>query len=215
MESSVWQLSTDILNRADNRAQFEAILRPERRLRLAQLQKEEDRLRCITAGLLFQLVMTEYGIDAKTVELLFSKHGKPSVKNGGIHFNLSHSGNCVLMAVSEQPVGVDVEKRRSLDVGSLKRSGWLQESELDGGKTPVELWVQKEAVLKMLDAPIYELRNIRIDEVTSEISFHNAPIAATVQSFSPSQDYWAALCVQAKPSKWSLLNAEILMGNSI
>ena len=42
-----------------------------------------------------------------------SDHGRPFVRNAGIEFSVSSSGPIAAIAVSDQPVGVDIEQPRS------------------------------------------------------------------------------------------------------
>jgi phosphopantetheinyl transferase len=47
----------------------------------------------------------------EAVRLVTGEHGKPELAGGGLHFNLSHSGDVGLVAVArERAVGVDVER---------------------------------------------------------------------------------------------------------
>jgi 4'-phosphopantetheinyl transferase len=51
------------------------------------------------------------GKAAAEIEIVPGEHGKPRLARGGLEFNLSHSGELALVAVSPtRPVGVDVEK---------------------------------------------------------------------------------------------------------
>jgi 4'-phosphopantetheinyl transferase len=51
------------------------------------------------------------GDAAAGMKIVRSEHGKPRLAQGGLEFNLSHSGEVALIAVSQtRPVGVDVER---------------------------------------------------------------------------------------------------------
>ena len=67
-------------------------------------------------------------------------------------FSISHSGGAVAVAVSGQPVGVDVE-RCGHELGQGFASRMLTERELaslcEGSDAVLELWCRKEAIFKM------------------------------------------------------------------
>ena len=86
---------------------------PERARQAARFAREEDRLRSLAAGLLLQDVLG-------ACTILFGAHGKPYVPDGP-HFNLSHYGDYVLLAVDAHPVGVDLEKHAERDFAALAR----------------------------------------------------------------------------------------------
>lgn len=85
--------------------------------------------------------------------------GKPEPEGfNGIHFNISHSGNWVVVAVSDVAVGVDVEKIRKVPEGVANR--FFSESEKkmlnDAGDDETKadifftLWTLKESFLKAI-----------------------------------------------------------------
>ena len=53
-------------------------------------------------------------------DLSYNENRKPFLKNHPIHFNLSHSHECAILAMSEKPIGIDIEKiRDTLDVSKI------------------------------------------------------------------------------------------------
>lgn len=93
-------------------------------------------------------------------------HGKPALP-GGPHFNLSHSGERAVLAVSAgAEVGVDVERVRSVGPGVAERimspaelAAWRDASDPD--RFLIEVWVRKEAVVKATGEGITrELRSL-------------------------------------------------------
>ena len=79
-----------------------ALLPEERREKALRIRREEARLRSIGASLLLR---------AAGIEPPFAcgEHGKPYIP-GGPHFSLTHSGTLAALAVSDTPVGLDIEK---------------------------------------------------------------------------------------------------------
>ena len=93
-----------------------------------------------------------------TIELVKSEKGKPYLKDhNNIHFNLSHSGNWVVMVLHDKPVGVDVENVREVDYRIAQRFFSKEEyAELDlleglaKRRLFFRLWTLKESYLKFL-----------------------------------------------------------------
>ena len=77
----------------------------------------ENKRRLFSAGrLALREILSRYTcVSAKKMKFLYSHHGKPSIdpsiSNHPVQFNLSHSGNKMLLALSHAlPVGIDIEK---------------------------------------------------------------------------------------------------------
>lgn len=87
-----------------------------------------------------------------------SEYGKPYLLNReGLHFNLTHSGMWVAAAFDEQPVGIDIEEIREIDLDIAQRYFSGQEHRDLMGKSPGEriayfydLWTLKESYIKAL-----------------------------------------------------------------
>lgn len=85
--------------------------------------------------------------------------GKPHPEGiNGIHFNVSHSGEWVVVAVSDHTVGVDVERIRKVPEGVAERffsepeKQWLFSSPDESEKAHrfFTLWTLKESFLKAI-----------------------------------------------------------------
>lgn len=85
-----------------------------------------------------------------------SKHGKPYFSpNRGIHFNLSHSGQYIVCALCNKPVGIDVERKRKADLRIAERyftpteRHWILGAVGDEqNQRFITMWTIKEAYLK-------------------------------------------------------------------
>ncbi len=93
-----------------------------------------------------------YKIDAT---ILYNHYGKPVVKDyNDIHFNITHSGDYIICAVSDYPIGIDLEKIEEIEVLDLAKSYFTKEEyqqllkEINPINKFFELWTIKESYLK-------------------------------------------------------------------
>lgn len=124
----------------------------ERKKKILSCKQKQKRLQCLGAGLLLNMVLSRYGILSETV--CVDSNGKPIVD--GIYFNLSHSGDLVICAVSEKPVGCDIEKIKDAPKQVAERSftdaekEYLQQFSGDAyNREFFRIWTEKESYLKM------------------------------------------------------------------
>lgn len=91
----------------------------------------------------------EIPLPPKTTE---NPNGKPYLAHGGLYFNLSHSGDYAALVLSDEEVGVDIEKLEPPKIAVAKR--FFSKPEYDWlAKHPMnfyELWVLKESYVKAL-----------------------------------------------------------------
>jgi len=125
------------------------LLDESRKNRVYRYRRAEDQARCLTAGLMLRSVFGK-----KTVESITSSQlGKPYLPDGP-GFNLSHSGNKVVLLVGEQAVGVDVEYMTPFSwtvakkVFTAAEQTWLRQHAQDDSF--FRLWTGKEAIMKAL-----------------------------------------------------------------
>src|SRR6185436_10109787 len=105
------------------------------------------------------------GLAPCEVPITVTESGKPVVSKD-LHFNVSHSGDLIALAVcTERAVGIDVERRRHVARVDALIGRWLTASEqrevtrlLHGGASEsdafLRIWSAKEARLKALGVGI-------------------------------------------------------------
>lgn len=122
------------------------LLTPERRARMERYLKPEDRARCLAAGLLLRMALGEC-----VLALRENTQGKPYLPHGPC-FNLSHSGEYVILGVSDHEIGVDIERIAPFDNRVARRCytdeelAWLYAQ--SGADAFYRLWTAKESVMK-------------------------------------------------------------------
>lgn len=134
-------------------------LSDQRREKAARLKQPQDRVRCLCAGMALDAALQTVGLCEKQAVIALGEHGKPYLaEHPRWHFSLSHSGEWAVCALSDAPIGVDVERYRPLSYLALSRRYFtLAETEQlhECGDEEREalffrLWTEKESVLKAI-----------------------------------------------------------------
>ena len=178
---------------------LERLLSPEERERGARFRFERDRRRAVVAWGLLRLTLGELvGRDPGALRFVRNRYGKPHLP-GGPSFNLSHSGEHILVAVAEQGrVGVDVEVVRPLDdledlaVRTFAADEGRAVTARPAGERPAAFfrtWTLKEAFVKALGGGL----SVPLDAFS--VSLREDGGHALVRSALPGED----------PRGWSLV----------
>lgn len=102
----------------------------------------------------------------KDIQVSRGDRGKPYVRNRqGIFFNVSHSHGCVVCAVYDKPVGIDVEKIRDINWESIAQHAFTKREleflylkpEEDRQRYFYEIWTAKESFLKLKGGGIFDM----------------------------------------------------------
>jgi 4'-phosphopantetheinyl transferase len=120
---------------------------------------ERDRLAFVVGrGLLRQLLSRVTSMPPDQLKFVQNSFGKPSLPSQGVHFNLSHSSDIVLIAMAaDGELGVDVERIRHLENFVQISHDFFSPSEVRELRRMPEsqaqsafyaCWTRKEAILK-------------------------------------------------------------------
>lgn len=134
----------------------EQALSEYRRDKLSRLKNERAYREGLSAELLLnRAVRTVSPETALPLDIIAGEFGKPELRDGSIHFSLSHSGGRVLCALSDSPVGADIQRQTEARLSLARR--FFTESEyrsllnaVDKDYAFTRLWCLKESYIKML-----------------------------------------------------------------
>jgi 4'-phosphopantetheinyl transferase len=122
--------------------------------------KEQDRdYYILNYGVLRLLLSYHAHCNPQEIQIRRNKYGKPYVNHFRLHFNISHTNNLLVIAIANQPVGVDIEYLdATFDFQQLIErvlsTSERQKLEHTHANRKLDLffkyWTSKEALLKFL-----------------------------------------------------------------
>ena len=126
---------------------------------------DDDKLRSVIAAFLVKKFV-------KCEELKYNEYGKPYATNGKF-FNISHSGNFVVLGVSDYEIGVDVEAILKKDMSFLDNI--FNPDELD--KADLEekylMWCNKESLTKCIGRGLRDIKEAPAKPLNGKRTYDN------------------------------------------
>jgi 4'-phosphopantetheinyl transferase len=137
-------------------------------------RQKKDREHIAGLNLCKEMISKYFG--EENPEFSVNDFGKPYVNKDGIFFNISHSKGRVACAVSDTPVGLDIEKvteKNDTDIKNFAKRYFVEneifalERENYSSVAFYEIWTRKEAYSKMLGSALS--KNFKIDTTALDI----------------------------------------------
>ncbi len=123
---------------------------PERKKRIDAFKVTSGKYQCLCAGMLLMVSLKQEGISNYRIRT--GQGGKPYIEGGEVFFNISHSEERAVIALSDEEVGVDIEKIRHFKDGlsdyvfdEREKSYRDQEPE---DEICTQMWTCKESIMK-------------------------------------------------------------------
>ncbi len=148
-------------------------LTPSRKAHIDSMKIQEDRKRSLMATYLLQRLLMQYGLS--DIEIETDEKGKPYITNKNLYISISHSKEAVACAVSETPVGIDIQIIKPVTEKLINFVSTKEEREYiitsktnfvqgladeDTSKRFFSVWTAKEAFYKKNCGEIKNLRSI-------------------------------------------------------
>lgn len=132
-----------------------SLLPEERRKKAEGYAFKQDKYLSAAAGYALYVALNERGINYSSAKRMTGENGKPYIEGGKTYFNLSHSGNIALCAVSDNEVGADVQEIKPLkrDISARvltdnEAAALRALSENEKTDFLFKIWTEKESVMK-------------------------------------------------------------------
>jgi len=149
-------------------------LSPSRKEHILRLRRQEDRARSLAGELLARELLQKLGITGATLHR--AANGQPWLTGCEKHISIAHCDQKVACAVSEDPVGIDIERIRPIKrqllrhvcveeearyvLGEYEGEDLLQQPEVL--QRFFEIWTGKEAYFKKQGTGITDLKAVNI-----------------------------------------------------
>lgn len=145
-----------------------SFVREDSRERINGIKNRRSAQRSLVGELLAKVALNRV-LSLPPDKLVFARgrYGKPYLANcPEAHFNISHSGDYIVCAVFDAPVGIDIQKTEEIDFsGVAKRAFTPAEAEVfalapkgEEKRAFYEIWTKKESHIKFLGTGARDLR---------------------------------------------------------
>lgn len=117
-----------------------------------------------------ELLSKQFNKNFDEITIYKNDRGKPYCEHG-VFFSISHSGNFIVIAFSENEIGVDIEYKRKINPKLLYKCfnecdfDLVDKSNFDNSF--LKLWTTKEAYFKLIGTGITNLKSIDVSEINS------------------------------------------------
>ena len=153
---------------ADDYEKWYALMSKDKQLCVDRFRFVDDKKRTVAGEMLARKAIAEWcSVTPESIVFGTQEYGKPYAKGLPVEFNISHSGDMVVCAVDDNPIAIDIEKIRPIDLTVSKRICTDDELIYLFGYTPTEqdfayttdheiltrffeLWTDKEAYGKCI-----------------------------------------------------------------
>ena len=152
-------------------------LSPSRKTYIDSLHREKDKLRSLTAEFLIYRILQEH-YDLHGCKLHRRENGEPYLTGCSLSVSISHCGEKIACAVSREPVGIDLERIRPVDLKLCRHVCTAEEKAYVLGDYPenlgeecgdpdvlrrfFEIWTAKEAYFKKRGTGITGLKSVNV-----------------------------------------------------
>ncbi len=130
---------------------LESKLSKERWENIRHYRRYEDKKRSIYSEMLVKYAVYNSKSPIEKIQFEENNYGKPRVKGWNLNYNVSHSGNYVVLAINNKDIGIDIQEKFEIDFGVLQ---FFHKSEQKAIQKDPSLfftfWALKESFLKYL-----------------------------------------------------------------
>ncbi len=169
-----------------------SLMSTEKKKRVDGFRFTDDKKRSVCGEMLARIMISDWcGVPPESIVFSITEHGKPIAADLAIHFNISHSGDIVVCAVDDDPVGIDVEKLKKYNPSVAQLIFTSEEVRIiEKNENPsekfIQIWTTKEAYAKFVGTGL------------SDTDF-KASILGKISQFK-FRDYYISICQTEQPT---------------
>lgn len=143
------------------------LMTQDKKERVNRYRFVDDKKRTVAGEILARQMISQWcQVEETFITFSGNQYGKPYAIDLPVHFNISHSSNLVVCAIDDNPVGIDVELIREIDLSIARRVCTKHELEyVYSGqfyKRFFRVWTLKEAYFKCAGTGITEFKEVDV-----------------------------------------------------
>ena len=160
-----------------------SLMNKEKQQKVLAYKNKKDQMRTVAGEMLARRMISKHcNVVPEDIYFETGCYGKPNAKHLNVEFNISHSEEVVVCAISDKPVGIDVEMIRPIGTNILRKLctdidlKYILGSDRVSINIPnnfddqqlhrfYEVWTAKEAYFKCIGTGIKNLKSISMDEL--------------------------------------------------
>ncbi len=180
------------------------LMNEEHKNRVDSFRSEDDRKRSVAGEMLARKAVSEIcNIPPESIIFGRTQYGKPYVLNADAQFNISHAEDVVICATDKEPVGIDIEKIRPVNLRTAKKVFTVNEIKYLFGHTPEENEFRETAETEILDR-FFELwtKKEAVGKCAGHGLFHEENYDNyKIETFRVYEDYIVSVCQKKKTTE--------------
>lgn len=152
-----------------------------------------------------KIFYTYYGYDVQDNNILVSNLGKPFLDSNKYYFNISHSGEYVIFAVSDDEIGIDIQKMDEINLKISERFFSPYEDKFIKEYNSFErfyiIWTIKEAYIKYIGQGLNKtLNSFTVLHHNDNYYIYDSYLRSdiVISSFDWGKDYRISMCSKYK-----------------
>ena len=219
----VWRIKiSSNLEFIDN---FFRVLMYDEILRANRYVQKKDRLRFVISRGALRYLLSQYtNLSPTSIKFVVSTNKKPCVLQQNLKYNVSHSGDWVLIAISNSEVGVDTEEMdpmfryKEILADNFNRDEINYIAHQDSVNSFFLLWTRKEALTKATAIGLDD--NLKyIPSLTGDHEINSSLLSSSknwhLNSFKPDEQNMASVATETTPGQikyWDINLEKLLTG---
>lgn len=142
------------------------IVKKTKQNKVNKIENIDSKQRSLLGEALFIKLLKENGFSYRKIVVYRNKYGKPMIKNNLLYFNISHSFDYSICAISDAKIGIDIEKIRKVDIrvinqfASSNESKYIIERDENIYKRLFEIYTLKESYFKCYGTNLNNIKNV-------------------------------------------------------
>ncbi|MDS0524593.1 4'-phosphopantetheinyl transferase superfamily protein [Clostridium sp. SHJSY1] len=152
----IYIFNIEKINKTFDFEKFYNYVDKEKREKVIKFRRDEDKIRSLLGDVLARILICKFlKCKNKDIKYKYNEYGKPYIDEN-VEFNISHSGNYVVVAIDNAPLGIDIEEMKEIEFEGIAK-GYYNESEYnwiinhnksEQMKCFYKIWTLKESYVK-------------------------------------------------------------------